>query len=77
MNSAYSTKYKYQVSPSTDNFDFWTNFSQKVYFWSYGKKMNSIIELSIFELDWLPNFNLNYFNFDFSKPICSKRVFSV
>ena len=29
MNSAYSTKYKYQVSPSTDNFDFGPIFPKK------------------------------------------------
>ena len=39
---------------------FWSKFAQKGYFRSKTKKVNSIIEFCIFELDYLPKLALNW-----------------
>ena len=54
---------------------FWIKFTQKGYFWSKAKKMNSAIEFFIFELDSLTNFSLNW-QFWFLVPNLTKRGIS-
>ena len=54
----------------------WTKFAQKRYFWWKTEKVNITIEICLFELVWIPNFNVNWQFLFFGGKLATKGCFS-
>ena len=54
----------------------WTKFAQKGYFWWKTEKVNITIEICLFELVWIPNFNVNWQFLFFGGKLATKGCFS-
>ena len=75
LNSAYSNSSWYQISVSTNNFDFFDQICQTKYFQSKTEKVNITNEFCISELVLVPNFSLNW-QFGLSGPNLPKKSVS-